>query len=202
MTNQFNQKCLNCNAPISDYGCDCNDEDKRERQEWQEERDRDRKEKGEFGDYANKILGRTEWYMIPTFEEYITASEEKDDDMNERRKVSGRRMWSGIMERARPAQKPEGMTNKEWQREKRRKKSELEEQGVKTMTQYDRDVETKHQLSPWWIINHEMSKISCECDADELRVGECCSTCKLLRKVHANMSDLFKDASEGRSTII
>ena len=32
------------------------------------------------------------------------------------------------------------------------------------------------------------------CEVDELRAGECCKTCKILRKVHEYMLDKFKDA--------
>ncbi|MDQ6862951.1 MAG: hypothetical protein M3044_03930 [Thermoproteota archaeon] len=140
--------------------------------------------------------------MIPTFEEYLVAAKEKDESIAERRKEHGRRMWQGITEKIHPPQKPEGMTNKEWQREKRRKKLELEEQGVKSMAQHDRDFKTELQLCPSWIISHELEKVLCECKADELRAGICCDTCKLLRKVHDYMLSLFKDAAEGRSTIV
>jgi hydroxylamine reductase (hybrid-cluster protein) len=106
------------------------------------------------------------------------------------------------IERVRDRVKPEGITNKEWQREKQGNKLRAKEQGVRTEVQRDRDDKFKEENSPNWVMRDTLDNITCMCEVDELRAGGCCKTCKVLRKVHEYMLDKFKDAAEGRSTII
>lgn len=47
-----------------------------------------------------------------------------------------------------------------------------------------------------------LSKIGCKCKAEELRQGVCCDTCRLIIRVKDYTLSLFKDAAQGRSTVI
>jgi hypothetical protein len=71
--------------------------------------------------------------------------------------------------------KPEGMTNKEWQNFKRKKRLELKEE--KQRLESNRELESK---SPFHMLSKRIEKIDCNCEADRMRQGRYCSTCQLL----------------------
>jgi hypothetical protein len=52
------------------------------------------------------------------------------------------------------------------------------------------------------LIEKRIRKLRCECEAEKMRQGIFCPTCRLLVKVNDYLLDLFKDAAEGRSSVI
>ena len=54
--------------------------------------------------------------------------------------------------------------------------------------------------TPWWKVQEKVFYIRCECEADYLRLGIQCKTCRLMSKVDRYMMELFKDAAEGRTS--
>jgi hypothetical protein len=94
--------------------------------------------------------------------------------------------------------KPEGMTKKQWQKEKSRKrKLKREEEKEQKL---NRDFEFRN--SPQRMFYKMIDSIDCECEAEKMRVGIFCETCVLISRVRQYMLDLFKDAAEGRSSYI
>lgn len=90
--------------------------------------------------------------------------------------------------------KPEGMTDKEYEK----KKKELRKLALqdKKERETDRVIE---EHTPYWIFHDKVSAIKCECRAEDLRRGIYCKTCKLVLKVDKYMMELFKDSAQGRS---
>jgi hypothetical protein len=90
--------------------------------------------------------------------------------------------------------KPEGMTNKEWSKEKRKTKRLKREE----RNQEEADQVLKQQ-SPHRLFRRRVDKIGCRCEAEEMRRGIFCETCKLIRRINEYTLDLFKNASQGRT---
>jgi hypothetical protein len=87
--------------------------------------------------------------------------------------------------------KPKDMTNEQYQKE-------LKAQAKQLNKERKTDEAISHK-TPWWIFHNKVNAIRCECDAEALRRGEHCKTCKLLAKVDKYMMELFKEEAEGRS---
>jgi hypothetical protein len=92
--------------------------------------------------------------------------------------------------------KPEGMTNKEWVEEKR-KRMRLEKE---ERMQQESDRKLKWNASPFRAFSKTVDRIGCRCKAEEIRKGVYCDTCKLIVRVHEYTLDLFKNTSQGRTT--
>lgn len=92
--------------------------------------------------------------------------------------------------------KPEGMTNKEWSKEKRKRKRLYREE----VKQRESDKRLEWDATPFRVFCKRVSKIECRCEAEAMRTGIFCDTCKLIIKVNEYMLDLFKNTSQGRST--
>lgn len=90
--------------------------------------------------------------------------------------------------------KPQGMTNKQWSKEKRKTKRLKREE--RHQEEADRMLE---QQSPIYMFRQRVKKIGCRCEAEEMRRGIFCETCKLIRRVNEYMLDLFMNASQGRT---
>jgi hypothetical protein len=54
-------------------------------------------------------------------------------------------------------------------------------------------------MTPIRLFEDQVDKIGCECEAEDIRQGIFCDTCKLMTKVNSYMMKLFKDFAEGRS---
>ena len=91
----------------------------------------------------------------------------------------------------------EGMT-KEEQKEERRKRRLVREE--RKQLESDRNLE--YCGTPLRLLSERIDKIGCECEAEQMRQGRFCDTCKLLVKVNDYILDLFKRESEGRGSII
>jgi hypothetical protein len=64
------------------------------------------------------------------------------------------------------------------------------------------DWNLKYHGTPNHLIEKRIRKLRCECEAEKMRQGIFCPTCRLLVKVNDYLLDLFKDAAEGRSSVI
>ena len=91
--------------------------------------------------------------------------------------------------------KPEGMTNKQWSKEKRKTKRLKREE--RNQEEADRMLELQ---SPHRLFRQRVDKIGCRCEAEEMRRGIFCDTCKLMRRANEYMLDLFKNTSQGRTS--
>jgi hypothetical protein len=190
--------CLICNKQIvgrnHKFLCpECNDRE--QRQEHKESSEQKKKALTPIERYVDKIRIDDE---TPEYQSTFKQVKEHQNERHARHVAS----IFGAIEKLTPSTKPANMTNKEWQREKQRNNLREEEQGVKSWAQIERNHKFEWKNSPWWIMDHTLKDIGCRCSADELRAGECCKTCKVLIKVHEYLLDKFKDASQGRSTII
>jgi hypothetical protein len=94
--------------------------------------------------------------------------------------------------------KPDGMTNLKWQKESRNKKRLI----IEKRKQGQSDWNIKRNLTPLQLFSKRLDKISCRCEADEMRAGRFCDTCKLIVKINEYTLDLFKRASEGTTSYI
>jgi hypothetical protein len=94
--------------------------------------------------------------------------------------------------------KPDGMTKLQWQKEIRNKKRLIIEQ----RKQGQSDWNLKQNLTPFQLFSNRLDKISCRCEAEEMRAGRFCDTCKLIVKINEYTLDLFKRASQGRTSYV
>lgn len=154
--------------------------------EWNQYCDERKQKETQIERYCNQILGVKPDYEM-TFEENSRLEQENWND-----RCKG--MDEYHQERDFIHEKPDGMTVKEWKEKKRLIKLERK--------QKERDLELEITSTPNWIIVETIQKVKCDCMAEGLRNGVMCDTCKLLVKVNEYMMNLFKDAAEGRSTIV
>lgn len=188
-------KCKGCNQEVIAYKsydplcptCD----DKNERQEWKENQEEVRKEEDPIEQYSNKILG-----IIPDYEISYEEQKKIEQENWEYRSKLGHEMLEREAEVTRD--KPEGMTKKEWDKERRKKKRLLREEEKEGKANF----ELRYRGTPNHLIEKRIKKIPCDCTAEKMRQGIFCETCRLLVRVNEYMLDLFKDASEGRSTVV
>jgi hypothetical protein len=91
--------------------------------------------------------------------------------------------------------KPEGMTNRQWIEEKRKRERSKRED------RKERESDEKlERQNPFHLFKRRVDKIGCECKAEAMRRGIFCNTCKLIIRVDEYMLELFKKASQGRTT--
>jgi hypothetical protein len=153
---------------------------------WQ---NKQRKEEDPLERYCYDIRGERAAYEI-TYEEmkenmaanvmHMIAIEEQERDVE------------------RQPTKPDGMTKLQWQKESRNKKrlsAEKRKQGQS-------DWNLKRNLAPLQLFSKRIDKISCRCEAEEMRAGRFCDTCKLIVRINEYTLDLFKRASEGTTSYI
>lgn len=162
------------------------EEAKQELEDWNTKCEQYKNEETPIERYCNKILGYIPFYY-KTLEEYKKDSEENlkyryelMDQYHEDRRI--------LRER------PDGMTVKEWKEKKRLIRLEQK--------QMQKDSELEITSTPNWLIKQTIDKIQCDCAAEGILNGITCDTCKLLVQVNDYMMNLFKDAAEGRSSII
>jgi hypothetical protein len=94
--------------------------------------------------------------------------------------------------------KPDGVTKMQWQKESRNIKRLIIEQ----RKQGQADWNLKRNLTPLQLFSKRLDKISYRCEAEEMRAGRFCDTCKLIVKINEYTLDLFKRASQGRTSYI
>jgi hypothetical protein len=154
--------------------------------EWIEYCEEQKQKETQIERYCNQILGIKPDYEM-TFEE---SSRLEEENWNARCKG----MYECHQEHDFLYEKPEGMTVKEWKEKKRLIKLERK--------QRERDSYLEITSTPNWLIAETIQKIKCDCMAEGIRNGVTCDTCKLLVKVNDYMMNLFKDAAEGRSSVV
>jgi hypothetical protein len=159
---------------------------KREWKDWQEKL---RKEKDPIERYCYDIHGERADYEI--------TYEEMKEDM-----ATIVRAMIAIDEQNRDAErqptKPDGMTKLQRQREMRNKKRLLAEK----RKQLQSDWNLKQNITPFRLFSKRLDKIRCRCKAEEMRAGRFCDTCKLILKINEYTLDLFKRASQGRTSYV
>jgi hypothetical protein len=82
-----------------------------------------------------------------------------------------------------------------WEKRRKRIKRELREQSK----QKELDDKLVSTMSPLAMVEDKISSISCRCEAEQIRAGHYCDTCKLMVRVNDFLMRLFKDTSEGRN---
>lgn len=56
--------------------------------------------------------------------------------------------------------------------------------------------------NPLNLFLERLAKVGCRCEAEQMRSGEFCDTCKLVAKINEFTLDLFKRAAQGRTSFI
>jgi hypothetical protein len=152
--------------------------------------------------YCYRIRGVIPYYEL-TFEEKqrlnsraksatvdsnsIRITEEKQED----------NQWSETAKILYFQKKPEGMTDKEWQAERR------EARKLRRELMKERDADMRlWQHNATGVLGHRVDRLRfmCNCTGKDIRNGRICKVCKLTKKVDNYMLDLFKSAAEGRSS--
>ena len=160
-------------------------DDKKKSQEWKESQEQ-AKQEDPIERYCNTIRGITPDYEI-SYEESVKMQEE-NWNYREKNLEKERESWN----------KPiDGMAKTEKEQERRKRRLVREER-----KQLESDRNLEYHGTPSRLLSKRVDKIGCECEAEQMRQGIFCDTCKLLVKVNDYILDLFKRESEGRGTII
>jgi hypothetical protein len=138
--------------------------------------------------YCRAIRNQPGFFEM-TFEEYEKASEERKK-MLKQKQVDDHVLNKFISE------KPKGMNKAEWIKQKHRMKKNRREQ--ERQLKLDRRLELK--MTPIRLFEDQVDRVGCECEAEGIRQGQFCDTCRLITNVNSYMMKLFKDFAEGRST--
>jgi hypothetical protein len=162
------------------------EEARQELEEWNTKCEEYRQKEHPIEKYCHEIRGRFPSYYM-SLKEYKDAC---DKSRNERRKRIDE--FNEKLDLSR--KKPDGMTTREWKEKKRLFKLERKLE--------QKDLYLRITSTPNWLIEQTIRKIPCDCTAEGMRNGITCDTCKLLVKVNEYMVNLFKDAAEGRSSIV
>jgi hypothetical protein len=160
---------------------------KEARQEWQEYCNRKMKEEDPIERYCYQIRGET-----PDYEMSFEQSEKLDQEsMHARQETLKQERY---MQQERRLTKPEGITKTKWIKDQR-KKGRLHKEEQK-QRKADRRLEWYGR--PVNLFSDRIAKIGCECEAEQMRRGVFCDTCKLIVKVNEYMLELFKRTAQGR----
>jgi hypothetical protein len=138
--------------------------------------------------YCNKILRIVpEYYM--TFEEHKKVTE---DNYDRRMKACDEldEEYEFLYT------KPDGMSDREWKEKKKLIRQERK--------QMEADEKLENNITSYWLLSKSLNVCfyKCNCTGEGLRNGIICVVCKLLARVNDYMVNLFKDAAEGRSSVI
>ena len=139
--------------------------------------------------YCRSIRNQPGFFEM-TFEEYEMA-------WDERKKMLKKKQVADHVFNKFISEKPKGMNKTEWIKQKRRMKQNRREQ--EKQLKLDRRLEFK--MTPIHLFEDQVDKIGCECEAEGIRQGQFCDTCRLITNVNSYMMKLFKDFAEGRSTL-
>jgi hypothetical protein len=139
--------------------------------------------------YCRAIRNQPAFFEM-TFEEYEKAWDERKI-MLKKEQIDDHSFNKFISE------KPKDMSKAEWIKRKRRMKKDKREQ--ERQLELDRRLESK--MTPIHLFEEQVDKIGCECQAEGIRQGQFCDTCRLITNVNSYMMKLFKDFAEGRSTL-
>jgi hypothetical protein len=139
--------------------------------------------------YCRAIRNQPGFFEM-TFEDYEKA-------WDERKKMLKKKQVDDHVFNKFISEKPKGMSKAEWIKQKRRMKKNRREQ--ERQLKLDRRLEFK--MTPIHLFEDQVDKIGCECEAEGIRQGQFCDTCRLITNVNSYMMKLFKDFAEGRSTL-
>jgi hypothetical protein len=157
-----------------------------EKRQWLKNCEEKKKREDPIERYCYDIRSEVPYYEM-TFEQY---KKEEERAWQERRDILKKEQGENTI-----YLKPERMTGKQWIKE-RRKRKRLQQEEEK----HRESDEKLERQSPFHLFESRVHKIGCECKAEEMRRGIFCDTCKLIMKVNEYMLDLFKEASQGRTT--
>jgi hypothetical protein len=171
-----------------------------EKREWIETCKLAKKTENPLDRLCYDILG-----VIPDYE--LTFEEWKNDDdafQDKRHRIADQEVKDRDLESKKTFQsrrrRPEGITNKEWEKERKRVKREKNEKSKQD--QLDRELEYKYNPANMLYEKIEKIKGHCDCKGENIRQGIVCPICKILTKVDSYMMTQLKDAAGGRSTIV
>jgi len=94
-----------------------------------------------------------------------------------------------------PEDKTEAVAKSEWEKQKKRNRLLAIEQRKERKANWELKMN-----SPVHMFSKMIDKIGCRCEAEEMRAGKFCDTCTLIVKVNEYTVDLFKRASQGRTS--
>jgi hypothetical protein len=144
-----------------------------EKRQWLKNGEEEKKREDPIERYCHDIRGEVPNYAI-TFEQY---KKEEERAWQERRDVLEKEQGENTM-----YLKPERMTEKQWVKE-RRKRKRLQQEEMK----HRESDEKLERHSPFHLFEGRVHKIGCECKAEEMRRGIFYDTCKLIVKVNEHM---------------
>jgi hypothetical protein len=125
--------------------------------------------------YCRAIRNQPGFFEM-SFEEYENARDERKK-MLKKELVNDHAFNKFISE------KPKGMSKAEWIKQKHRMKKNRREQ--ERQLELDRRLEFK--MSPIRLFEDQVDKIGCECEAEGIRQGQFCDTCRLITNVSSYM---------------
>jgi hypothetical protein len=157
-----------------------------EKRQWLKNCEGKKKREDPIERYCHDIRGEVPSYET-TFEQY---KKEEERAWQERQDILKKEQGENTM-----YLKPESMTDKQWIKERRKRKRLQQEE----MKHRESDEKLERQ-SPFHLFKRRVDKIGCECKAEAMRRGIFCNTCKLIMRVDEYMLELFKKASQGRTT--
>jgi hypothetical protein len=164
-------------------------EDREESKKYFEETIMPQKEsETELEKYCRDIRGEVaDWEL--TFEEFY--KQQKEHEKSRDKILTEFEQLQNSFDNTR---RPKGISNKEWEKRRKRIKRELREQ----RKQKELDDKLVFTMSPLAMMEDKISSIRCRCEAEQIRAGHYCDTCKLLVKVNDFLMRLFKDTAQGR----
>ena len=124
-----------------------------------------------------------------TFEEYY--KEEKEWQRIKSKRFDAEQQKDRELD---DSNKPKGITDKEWKKQKKRLRKVRREENK----QRELDYRLRTHSTPWAMLLDQIVTIHCRCEAQGIRQGHFCDTCKLLVKVNEQLIRLFKDSAQGR----
>lgn len=161
----------------------------KEKLEWEKYCEEKKKNEHIIERYCYDIRGETPDYEM-TFEE----SEKKAGESWEYRQDLLEKERDPEWE-YRSGDKREGLTKSQSEKQKKRKRLLAREQRKEHKANWDLKMN-----SPVHMLSKMIDKIDCRCEAEEMRAGKFCDTCRLIVKVHEYTLDLFKRTSQGRTS--
>lgn len=148
--------------------------------------------------YSAKIHG-----VVPEYEKsYEEQQEERGDNLETREELFHEESAENMILDSTP-KKPEGITKTQWLKEVRQKRKKIKEK--RKQRRLDEKYEFLNSPQERYIEMLEGFRwggSACECEAEKMRAGICCKTCKLFIPLREYTIQLFKDAAEGRSSYV
>lgn len=182
---EYQPEFIEKNAVVQTLGIQKQKEElHQEKKKWVEYCERTRKEEDLIERYGNEIRGEVPDYE-KTFEQHKMEAKTVEQV---RENIAKKEEEQNTM-----YLKPGKMTDKEWDKERRKRKRLQKEE-----RQERESNEKLERQSPFHLFEERVHKIGCRCKAEEMRRGRFCDTCKLIVRVNKDMLEQFENASHGR----